>query len=430
MDVGTFFKIIKPCSRMCTSKNSMSPLRNTMEDGLKKLSTSGKLLLPPKKKGAIVDCVAIAPEVKGKAFSSKLIKNAFIDSGFTSGIEGDGDPNMHAIMRASNVQFNSNTGLQELFYKSMQHCVAETFAVCSISEETHDSLGFPIDVDCEGNLWIITSQSLVFARSQPIITIDALQRRIERTVQTLEEARSARVRDLQKARTIITQAAECSQLLFKAAGIPSSSSESIISGVSYEIITKASTGNLEAFVRVRVQEDLLKIWKAPAKGSKKKIEDGMLCSKTKGKLLMQLSKDLASKESICKDLHISETELPAVVARQDTAVERNLGHFVATKEWCAAAYFAIFSVDRKGMVRDPSLDSEALNSTAAVFSGNILSRLSSFLIPRFSHDRTDLRPGRHCCWNSFASKLKHISVICALSDNVPMKAAQTHLTVS
>ena len=80
-----------------------------MEDGLKKLMLSGKLLLTPKKKGAIIDCAAIAPEVKGKAFSSPLIKNIFVESGFASGIEGDGAPNIHAIMNASNVQqFASN----------------------------------------------------------------------------------------------------------------------------------------------------------------------------------------------------------------------------------------------------------------------------------------------------------------------------------
>ena len=120
--------------------------------------------------------------MKGKMFSSKLIKKDFIDSGCTSGIEGDGVTNIHAIMRAINVQFNSNLVLQALFYKSLQHCVADIFAVGSISEETYDSLGFPIDVDCDGNLWIMTSQFLVFVRSQSIITIDALQRRIKSTV--------------------------------------------------------------------------------------------------------------------------------------------------------------------------------------------------------------------------------------------------------
>ena len=84
-----------------------------MEDGLKKLMLSGKLLLTPKKKGAIIDCAAIAPEVKGKAFSSPLIKKEFVDSGFASGVEGDGAPNIHAIMKASNVQFAARVALQE-----------------------------------------------------------------------------------------------------------------------------------------------------------------------------------------------------------------------------------------------------------------------------------------------------------------------------
>ena len=71
----------------------------------------------------------------------------FLDSGFTSaGVEGDGAPNIHAIIKASNiVQFASNPAFQGLFFKSLQHCVTELFTTGSISEEIYDSLGFPID---------------------------------------------------------------------------------------------------------------------------------------------------------------------------------------------------------------------------------------------------------------------------------------------
>ena len=68
MEVGPFFKIIKSCNRMCTSKKSISPLINTIEDGLTIFLSSGKLLLPPKKKDTIVDFSATAPEVREKVF--------------------------------------------------------------------------------------------------------------------------------------------------------------------------------------------------------------------------------------------------------------------------------------------------------------------------------------------------------------------------
>ena len=61
-------------------KNSMLPLINTIKDGLKKFSLSGKLLLSPKKKVEIVDSAATDSEMKVKEFLSKLIKKAFIDS--------------------------------------------------------------------------------------------------------------------------------------------------------------------------------------------------------------------------------------------------------------------------------------------------------------------------------------------------------------
>ena len=92
-----------------------------------------------------------------------------------------------------------------------------------------------------------------------MMTIYTLQRRIDRTAQTLEEERSARVGDLQKALSIITQDVDYSQLLFKAVGIPLSSSESMMSSMSCDILIKVSTGNLEVLVGVRVQEDLHKI---------------------------------------------------------------------------------------------------------------------------------------------------------------------------
>ena len=117
---------------------------------------------------------------------SQLTKKAFIYSGFTSDVEGDGDPNIHSIMRASNVKFNSNPGMQELFYKSLQYCVAEMCSVGSISEEAHDSLDFIIGVDYEVNLFVITSQSPVIVRSHPTTNIDTLQIRMQKAVQNLE----------------------------------------------------------------------------------------------------------------------------------------------------------------------------------------------------------------------------------------------------
>ena len=56
------------------------------------------------------------------------------------------------------------------------------------------------------------------------------------------------------------------------------SSESIMSGISCDIITKSSVEHLKAIVIARVKEDLIKICKSPVKGGKKNIEDRMVCS--------------------------------------------------------------------------------------------------------------------------------------------------------
>ena len=86
----------------------MLPLRNTIEYGLKKFWLSGKLLLRPKKNRKINYCESTSPDVKGKSFSSALIKKACEIIKFTSVFKGDGDLNIHEIIRASNVQFSSN----------------------------------------------------------------------------------------------------------------------------------------------------------------------------------------------------------------------------------------------------------------------------------------------------------------------------------
>ena len=123
-------------------------------------------------------------------------------------------------------------------------------------------------------------------------------------------------------------------------------------------------------MRARVQVVMHKIWKAPIKGGKNNIEAVMLCSKTKGNFLMQLSKDLVSKEPIFKDSFILRIEMTASVSRPETNVDfkggNPFGYFAVTKEWCASAYFVIKSFIQKGMMREPSLDLEDLKFTTAV----------------------------------------------------------------
>ena len=141
---------------MCVKKLHLTSEKHNVGQ-FEEIAVEWKLLLTPKKKGAIVDCAVTSLEVKGHDFPSKLMKKAFIDSRLTNKIEVDGDPNIHVIMRASNVYYNSNPGLQELSHKILQHCIAEMFAVSSFFEETCNSLGFPIEVDREDSLWMMNS---------------------------------------------------------------------------------------------------------------------------------------------------------------------------------------------------------------------------------------------------------------------------------
>ena len=89
-----------------------------------------------------------------------------------------------------------------------------------------------------------------------------------------------------------------------------STSIDVISQFSFDIIAKLSASYLESFVRIRVQKYLLETWKAPTKGSKKEIEEGLICKQTKGKFLLQLVKDLASIKPISEEPDLPEVELP------------------------------------------------------------------------------------------------------------------------
>ena len=87
----------------------------------------------------------------------------------------------------------------------------------------------------------------------------------------------------------------------------------------------------------------------------KNFEYGVLCIKKKEQFWIQLAKDLAYEETICKDPHIPDIDIPTVVSRQTTGFEfkgsQNLGHFAANKEWRTTKSFAIKHISKKEMTR-------------------------------------------------------------------------------
>ena len=86
----------------------------------------------------------------------------------------------------------------------------------------------------------------------------------------------------------------CTEKLLKLANFPIESSPREIGKLSYEqILSVKPAALLEAFVRVKKQEEGWKKWKPPAKGTVKKVTDGCVCSKTKENFLIQQVKDVA-----------------------------------------------------------------------------------------------------------------------------------------
>ena len=67
-----------------------------------------------------------------------------------------------------------------------------------ISEPLFDKLAFRIDKDDEDNEWPLASTSIVFVRSQAMISQMAMERRTAQMVRDVETRRIERVQTIQK----------------------------------------------------------------------------------------------------------------------------------------------------------------------------------------------------------------------------------------
>ena len=331
-DVGQFFKVICFYSRHSTMDGITMPLKLNLVNGFNKLKASQQLILCTRKLEAIIDCAATVPSVKGKAYSDDLVKRTYKDTGFSSGF--DCATNIYAVMASSNVPFESDPVLKKLFLDNIRPCVAEMYATGCISEGLYDKIGFPLDKDCEGNIWKLTSSALALARAQPITTWQALQNKNDTMVRSLEQARANRVQKLQKAGAILTQADECTRLLFEKANQPPTSDIKIIAEMPLDTISKIkATTFLEAFVQVRTEKDLLAKWTASARGRKKKVDNNEFCKRTKGKFLIQRVKELATTDPITEVPDIPLVEIPKAICHQSE--QHFFGNSVRIEEFTA-----------------------------------------------------------------------------------------------
>ena len=84
--------------------------------------------------------------------------------------------------------------MEKLLLDSIPELTAEMYKNQEgIPEPLFDKLAFPIDKDDEDNEWPLTSRSIVFGRSQPMISQMALERRTAVMVKDVETRRVERV---------------------------------------------------------------------------------------------------------------------------------------------------------------------------------------------------------------------------------------------
>ena len=156
---------------------------------------------------------------------------------------------------------------------------------------------------------------------------------------------------------------------------------------------------MEAFVQVRTEKDLRAKWTAPARGSKKKVDNNEYCKKTKGKFLIQLVQDLATTDHIAEVPDIPPVEIPKAICHKPKQCffgnSVRIENFTANNEWCVMASATMKSIECAGLVYNLLSSLDDMNSIASTFSKKVVARLPGFVVPRVPKERTDLHPGRH-----------------------------------
>ena len=130
-------------------------------------------------------------------------------------------PDIHATMKASNINFQAKPSLKSLLLNSLERLTAEIYTnKQGISESMFDELGSPIDQDdVQGNDWPLPSKSVVFGRPKLIISEGDLQRRTDLMVKDLEPNRVTRVQKLQNTQIVFELNTLCTEKLFKVASL-------------------------------------------------------------------------------------------------------------------------------------------------------------------------------------------------------------------
>jgi hypothetical protein len=326
-------------------------------------------------------------------------------------------------MKSTKINFEKTPNLKTLFLDSIQPCLSQMKRYGVISETFFDSLGFPQDVDSEGNVWTLNGDSDIFARSKPLYS---KVRREERKAQNLanlfrlESKREALLRDAQAA---LDDNKTCEAKLMALLQTPEGVEVHIaLQGATLQMFQGLTTRFLTAFVRVRLFDDVTAAWRVPNKGTAATVNDK--CKRTDGDLLIKLAFDLRTSKPKAKLPNLPPVAIPRRLIPAPSVVEfastMKLERFVATEEWCRKVYSCVKSINHLGTDSlDQHLGSiDALNEKTQLMATKLLARLPSFLDRRIPASKPQLLPGRHWIWRSLCSKLMRVSAMMVLSNTV------------
>jgi len=189
-DLLSAFKVQRAISRTITAQGAETPLKMTLECGLAGLEREGRLDIPDRKKRAMIDIGATAPEVKGKAYTDKKTKEGWVAGGFADKATKT-CPDLDGLIEAADVNFDKFPGGRVAFIASIPVCLAEMKRNGLVSEQHYDELGFPVDEDSQGNLWHLTAKSIVFAWSMPLYSDFQLRMKREENLMILHNMQAA-----------------------------------------------------------------------------------------------------------------------------------------------------------------------------------------------------------------------------------------------
>ena len=371
LDVGPSFKAKKAAAKVSEMNFTQSDnnLRLVVEQCFTMAAAKGELALKPRRREAIINLLADAPEIQERAFGGGKVVKAYIAAGFIDSVTKS-CPDIHQVMMASNVNWESNKKMTKAdFLAAAEECVGEMFRTGQIDESTYDRLDFPIDTDCSGTEYPLTSSRVDMARSMPMYTPDILRRKQEDLLAEFHKNRELWFNSQKAARNIISSAQRTLDEMLKIAD------GRRLACLSYADLNVFKLEQLSDFVKVRKVQNPLSPLKIPGAKNKGKPIDA-----SQGKpCLLLLAKQFIEDDVIATEPDIPEPVMPIAISPnfevRNYFRAMEVEDFIPSEQWIADASRVVLPIATNAQVQKWTNDLDGLRRESQLLAKKVLNRL-------------------------------------------------------